>query len=300
VPVVFAGFWSKDAILHAAHGWAASHTPFYLGLFGALLTAFYMTRQVCYVFFGAPRGADGAGGEEGAGWKPAPQGHATPAHGDGSPGHGAGVHESPGVMTVPLMVLAGFAVGLGIFGTPAWPWMQGYLEGRAVHWDWAHFAEAGVVGTMVISTLVVAAGIGLGWWLYGRRGIPAASTPDALEVAQPEVYGWLRGRLYVDELYEVTVVRCHAGWGWLGELLDRWVWGGLVMAVGLLSQGLAWASRFCDEYLVNGGFDAGCRRLSRDGRSMAGWTDGKVQNYLRAMGTAVVCLLLLLLWGGCR
>src|SRR5205823_3127893 len=52
VPVFFSGFWSKDEILHSAHGWPASRWPFYLGLFGALLTAFYMTRQVCYVFFG--------------------------------------------------------------------------------------------------------------------------------------------------------------------------------------------------------------------------------------------------------
>src|SRR6185295_3513818 len=46
VPLLFSGFWSKDEILHAAHGWQVSHVPFYLGLTGALLTAFYMTRQV--------------------------------------------------------------------------------------------------------------------------------------------------------------------------------------------------------------------------------------------------------------
>ena len=61
-PLVFSGFWSKDEILHAAHGWSVSQAPFYLGLFGALLTAFYMTRQVCYVFFGplrrSPAGRD--------------------------------------------------------------------------------------------------------------------------------------------------------------------------------------------------------------------------------------------------
>ena len=51
-PLLFSGFWSKDEILHAAHGWGVSRWPFYLGIFGALLTAFYMTRQVCYVFFG--------------------------------------------------------------------------------------------------------------------------------------------------------------------------------------------------------------------------------------------------------
>ena len=53
--IPLAGFWSKDAILHAAHAWSPSHGPFYLGLFGALVTAFYMTRQVCYVFLGERR-----------------------------------------------------------------------------------------------------------------------------------------------------------------------------------------------------------------------------------------------------
>ena len=53
----FAGFWSKDAILHSAHGWSVSHVPFYLGVAGAFLTAFYMTRQVALVFFGKNRAA---------------------------------------------------------------------------------------------------------------------------------------------------------------------------------------------------------------------------------------------------
>ena len=56
-PLFFSGFWSKDEILHAAHGWPVSHIPFYLGCAGALFTAFYMTRQVALVFFGKYRGA---------------------------------------------------------------------------------------------------------------------------------------------------------------------------------------------------------------------------------------------------
>jgi len=55
---LFAGFWSKDAILHAAHGWGVSQGPFYLGAVGALLTAFYMTRQMYYVFLGQRRLAE--------------------------------------------------------------------------------------------------------------------------------------------------------------------------------------------------------------------------------------------------
>ncbi|MGD0683444.1 MAG: NADH-quinone oxidoreductase subunit L, partial [Terracidiphilus sp.] len=70
-PLLFSGFWSKDGILEAARHWSVAKTPLYMLVFGALLTAFYMTRQVAYVFFGARRGNEPA-------------------------------HESPRVMTAPL------------------------------------------------------------------------------------------------------------------------------------------------------------------------------------------------------
>src|SRR5208283_2808431 len=54
VPLFFSGFWSKDEILHAAWNWTPSTIPFVLGVIGAFLTAFYMTRQVSWVFFGKP------------------------------------------------------------------------------------------------------------------------------------------------------------------------------------------------------------------------------------------------------
>ena len=99
-PLFFSGFWSKDAILESAHRMGSiSRAPYFLLVFGALLTAFYMTRQVSYVFFGEYRG----------------HGHA---------------HESPRVMTTPLAILAFFAVALGVLGTPAWPWFRAFLENR--------------------------------------------------------------------------------------------------------------------------------------------------------------------------
>ena len=117
-PLFFSGFWSKDAILHADETWSISHVPFYLGTLGALLTAFYMTRQVYYVFFGESRLAESH------------PSHATAAehrmrHIPVTP------HESPAVMTVPLMVLAAFAILLGVIGTPAWPWFDSFLDGQA-------------------------------------------------------------------------------------------------------------------------------------------------------------------------
>ncbi len=55
VPLFFSGFWSKDEILNKALFWPPSRIPFYLGMIGVFLTAFYMTRQVWYVFYGSLR-----------------------------------------------------------------------------------------------------------------------------------------------------------------------------------------------------------------------------------------------------
>ena len=89
----FAGFWSKDEILLAA--WEKSPVLWVVGLVTALLTAFYMTRQVIMVFFGEGR------------WHDAHEEHG--AHGDLKP------HESPWMMVTPLVVLAGLSlVGGGL------------------------------------------------------------------------------------------------------------------------------------------------------------------------------------------
>ena len=89
----FAGFWSKDEILLAA--WEKSPVLWVVGLVTALLTAFYMTRQVIMVFFGEAR------------WHDAHEEHG--AHGDLKP------HESPWMMVAPLVVLAGLSlVGGGL------------------------------------------------------------------------------------------------------------------------------------------------------------------------------------------
>src|ERR1043165_5163693 len=119
-PLAFSGFWSKDAILHSAHSWQVSHVPFYLGVAGAFLTAFYMTRQVALVFFGSNRGCARESAANSHGAKPdKPLSHES--------SHEPTPHESPLVMTAPLMILAACAIGLSVIGTPAWPWFQTFL-----------------------------------------------------------------------------------------------------------------------------------------------------------------------------
>src|SRR5881409_1075133 len=84
VPFVFSGGWTKEEILHATAHWPKSPVPYYLILVGVVLTALYMTRQIIYVFFGNPRAA------------------------------AERAHESPRVMTMPLIVLAFGAILLSV------------------------------------------------------------------------------------------------------------------------------------------------------------------------------------------
>jgi NADH-quinone oxidoreductase subunit L len=263
-PLLFSGFWSKDAILEAAHHWTTARAPYFMLVFGALLTAFYMTRQVSYVFFGEYRG-------------------------EGHP------HESPRVMTLPLAILAFFAVALGVIGTPAWPWFRSLLEDRPALFELAKFGEAGFLPLLLTSTVVVFLGLGLGWWLYGNRS-PQPEEPDALEKAIPPIWAALRDKLYVDEFYGATVIAFYGWWARVADWLDRRVWGGIVAAVTMLFSGLAQLNRFLDTNVVDGSFDKGCEELATGGGLASRIENGRVQIYLRLLAVAVVVLAAILIW----
>jgi NADH-quinone oxidoreductase subunit L len=156
----FSGFFSKDEILLFA---LAESAPLYIiGVVTALLTAFYMTRQVMMVFFGQAR------------WKDAGDDHE--AHGEFKP------HESPVIMLIPLVVLAGLATLGGVINLPA---LFGIPSGGAHRLeDWLHpviaFGEAEIDGTFAYDNkyLLVAiavgcavAGIVLGWLVYLKKRI---------------------------------------------------------------------------------------------------------------------------------
>ncbi|WP_375002062.1 NADH-quinone oxidoreductase subunit L [Aeromicrobium sp. CTD01-1L150] len=171
----FSGFWSKDKIIEAAF----AHS-FWVGLgtlLGAGVTAFYMTRLMIMTFTSPKRWLD-----------------------DVEP------HESPKVMTVPLIVLAAASLlgGVLILGT----WIEEWLEpsiGATEH----HGAQMGPVDMPVwvmttIITLVVAAGVALAWLVYGRRPI-AGETPADSSVSVLTRAG--RHELYGNQVNDTLVVR---------------------------------------------------------------------------------------------
>jgi NADH-quinone oxidoreductase subunit L len=265
-PLLFSGFWSKDGILHAAHEWHRSQGPFFLALIAAFLTAFYMMRQVIYVFFGKPR----------------------PSH-----AHAAQAHESPVVMLVPMSVLAVFAVVLGFVGTPAWPWFQSFLERQPATVHPGKLLEHGILFTMLISSAIGLAGLGLGWWAYGRRALDGT---DILFLKWPETYRLLSRKFFVDEIYEASVVRFTRWLAYAGDRLDRTILSGVIAGISGLGLAFSWVSRCSDEFLVNRGFDASCRELSRCGAFFSRWQTGWVQVSLRILGASLIVLLLLLAW----
>jgi NADH-quinone oxidoreductase subunit L len=287
VPLFFSGFWSKDEILHAAWLWAPSKRPFLLAAFGAFLTAFYMTRQMIYVFYGGYRGGVGTGQE-----------HATVASQEAHAhaGSGAGLpHESPSVMTVPLAILAVCTIVLGAFGTPIFPWFHSYLSGHPTHFE--SRVDYGALATMLLSTLIVGTGIGLGWRVYGRRTAAAADALDPLEELKPDWFGVLRRKFLVDELYEISVIRLNAWCAKAARWLDEIVWDGAVRAVSYGVLGVSWLNRLIDEYVVNPGFDRGCGAVRLGGRLLSIWQNGRVQRYMRVIGLSLTLGASVFIWG---
>ena len=257
VPFFFSGAWTKEEILHATEHWPASHAPYYLTMLGVVLTSFYMTRQVIYVFFGQTR---------------AHTGHA---------------HESPRVMTIPLIVLAICAIGLSIFLTPAWPWFDSYLSGHPAHFD----SRLLIQPVIFVSLLLVGAGIALGIWLYRR-----VAETDPLESAQPTVFRFLNNKMWIDELYDRTVIALSALFARISDWIDRYFWDRLVRGVGGIGQFFGRFATGTDERVINAGVDESTLGAQGFGRIASRWHSGQIQTYLGAVALGMLVLVLLYAW----
>jgi NADH-quinone oxidoreductase subunit L len=268
VPFLFSGFWSKEGILHAAHAWDTSHIPFYAAIVAVVLTAFYNTRLMAEVFFGKPRS------------------HAS-EH----------AHENSPAMTVPLIILATFAITLGFLGTPAYPWLQAMLEGQhAVH---GHSLLEGA-GLMVTSIVLVAVGIGAGWAIYGRRPRADAAARDPLEKNFPGVFAALGNRLGFDELYAATAFKANASLATLSDWADRYVWDGAVRLLAGLGEFTGVVNRDTDEQGLNGGFNSAAESLRATGIAYSKRQTGSAHGYLRTLVLGFVIVLLVVIFGGAR
>jgi NADH-quinone oxidoreductase subunit L len=260
VPLFFSGAWTKEEILHATGHWSRSQAPHYLMMAGVVLTALYMTRQMIYVFFGARREAS------------------------------KDAHESPSVMTVPLIVLALCSIGLSVVLTPAWPWLHGYLVGEAG--EAAPFEIGQLFQPMLfVSLALVVAGIGLGILVYRKAG-----ERDPLAQTLPFLFRFLENKMWLDELYAKTILALSAAFSRLSDWMDRNVWDGLARGVGGAGQVLGILSANIDERGINAGVDESATGTRGLGRFLSIRHSGQVQTYLGAVAVGMLALLILYAW----
>jgi NADH-quinone oxidoreductase subunit L len=259
VPLFFSGAWTKEEILHATSQWPRSHVPHYLMLIGVVLTALYMTRQIIYVFFGQPRA------------------------------HTGEAHESPRVMTIPLIVLAACAILFSVVLTPAWPWLESYLTGHVPHFD----ARLLIQLMIVVSLVLVGAGIAAGVWFYREAG-----DVDPLQQKQPALFRFLENKMWIDEIYDRTIIAISRLAARVSDWMDRNFWDGLVRGVGAVGQLFGRLTTDADERVINAGVDESTIGAQGFGRVMSRWHSGQIQTYLGAVALGMLALVLLYAWLG--
>jgi NADH-quinone oxidoreductase subunit L len=193
------GFWSKDDVLAAAFE-AGHHNPgytvlFVTGMLTAALTAFYTFRAYFRTFWGKlvvpPEAGTHGHDETGHSHEPAPAAEHA--------GHGGQAHESPLVMTVPLMILAVFAVAVGGVLGPTHVFAQ-FVEKTP------GFPEAPThahdIMLMTISGAIALAGIGVAWLMYVKQ----PDLPGKLATSMRGAYQLSLNKFRFDELYGAFIL----------------------------------------------------------------------------------------------
>jgi NADH-quinone oxidoreductase subunit L len=228
------GFWSKDEILDAAYqagrhpgNGGAYFLLFLAGMLTAFLTAFYTFRAYFLTFWGelkVPPEAGSHGHADHAAAGGHGHGHAPAAHA------GGGVaHESPPVMTVPLMVLAIFAAGIGAALGPTH--LFEHLFETATIFEGLN-KNPGVgemnVELMTVSSLLALGGIGLAWLMYVRQ----TDLPGKVARSAGILYQLSYNKFYVDELYGALIVAPLQGFNTFARIFDLNVLDSIVDLIG--------------------------------------------------------------------
>jgi NADH-quinone oxidoreductase subunit L len=238
----FAGFWAKDEILGGAFV-GGSYVVWAVGIVTAFLTAVFAFRLIFMTFYGESRAPEEV------------QHH---------------IHESPKVMTIPLVLLAIPAALLGL--VVGWPpetgWIHRFLEPVFFAVKHEEFVWLGVGGGLMVFSLAVALlGVYVAYVMYIRR----TELPGRLAARLPAAYEASFNKMYMDQIYEVVPIRstiAFAGWLWT----------------------------FIDTKVIDGAVNGLARLWELFAERLRPLQTGRVQNYTLSIFAGMLVLVVVLAW----
>ncbi|MGH7771843.1 MAG: NADH-quinone oxidoreductase subunit L [Candidatus Binatia bacterium] len=262
-----AGFFSKDEILWQV--FSSPHGSSLLWVFavgGAGLTAFYMFRQFFLVFFGECRADSHA------------QSH---------------LHESPKVMTTPLVLLAIGSIVAGWIGLPA-------ILGGSLFAEWlepvlgkhheAHASATLEEILMAVSVGVAALGFYLAYLLYYRRAL-APERFSSLAGGLP--YRLFYNKYYIDEIYQLVFVGGTLLLARVGAWIDRYIIDFIVDGSAKTTAFISWLNGLFDNYVVDWLVNAVANVTFWSGNKFRRVQTGNINSYLYVILGAVVLTIII-------
>jgi NADH-quinone oxidoreductase subunit L len=281
-PLITAGFWSKDEILADAwygttHGFGPHAFVFVMLAIAAFLTAFYTMRQLGLTFWGEPRTEEAR--------------HA-------SLGSGTGIVAI--TMTLPLIVLAFFAIFAGFVGVhPNFPILGGMLSGAGnpfhdfvgatliVHPEGISFN----VFPVLVSFVVALGGLAAGWLMYWREPLKAGQ-PDPLISMLGPMHNTLKNKYFFDELYELIFVRPSQ---WFArevayEFIDLGIIDGFLHLIARVGTWIGDLVKMINLWLIDGVGDGIPELIARFGVWFRRLQTGSVQQYMLLLALAAILI----------
>jgi len=223
----FAGFFSKDPILGAA--FEHNKILWLIGFLTAGMTAFYMFRLVSMTFFGNSHVS-----------------HEAEHH----------LHESPGSMTVPLVILAALSVVGGWVGWPEALWGSDHFAKFLEPVIATHAEQAAEASSLGLDLTLMGASVlvGLfGIWLAVQWYIKRPEVPEQIEAKYPFLYKLLYNKYYVDQIYDAMFVNRTKDLALTLGSFDVGIINGLgVDGAGWLTRVTSRISMIWDSWIVDG------------------------------------------------
>jgi len=279
----FSGFLSKDAILGGSLAFAMSQSNpvHYLlptfGFLAAAITAFYMFRLIIMTFYGEAKNIK------------------LFEH----------IHESPKVMTIPLLTLAALSLfffytipSLNPMGAEG-GWFMHLVQkpvsavalqlGRSVYTISEHAEHAAHVNGIMISITLAALGLLLAFLFYYWKKIDVAAFTKKIN----PLYKLSYHKYYMDEFYHATVVTGLLKWNDLLAWFDQHIIDAVVNFMAVLMRGFSSFDGLFDKYIVDGLVNGVAAVVGIFGRGLREIQTGKLQNYIlgAVLGTVFIIIL---------